>query len=224
MKKTILIADDERNMRLLIADFLKQSGFQILEAANGEEAWTLFQSNSLIDLVILDVMMPLMNGWQVTEKIREVSSVPIIILTAKNQEKDELYGFHKGADEFIKKPFSPSILVARVNTLLKRTSLHTSPLFERGILKIDFDKVTVHVENQRVYLSKTLFQLLGCLIEHEGKVLSREQIINHVWGFDYEGTGRTVDTHINRLRILLGTAGNYVQTLRGFGYRFEVTT
>ncbi|MFA6628028.1 MAG: response regulator transcription factor [Bacilli bacterium] len=221
MKQTILIADDEQRLRFLLNDFLSSKGFLILEASNGQEALDIFYKNPTIHLVILDVMMPIIDGWDTCKKIREQSNVPIIILTAKNQEKDELYGFYNGADEFIKKPFSLTVLLARIKSLIKRT-IPVEINYEKGIITIDQEKHIVLVNGINIYLSKIEFRLLNYFIQNEEKVLSRNQILDFVWGFDYDGIDRTVDTHINRLRTKLGKASDYISTIRGYGYKFEV--
>jgi DNA-binding response OmpR family regulator len=221
MNRTILIADDETRMRILVADFLEQAGYNTIEAKNGEEALSLYGKHPDIDLLILDVMMPLMNGWEVCHAIRDYSKVPIIMLTAKNTETDELTGFQKGADEYITKPFSPMILVARVNALIKRTYMDKQ-VYSKGLLLVDYNRISVTVDHVPVELSQTEYRLLTFFIENEQQVISREQLLNHIWGMDYFGTDRTVDTHINRLRMKLLTAGTYIQTVRGHGYKYEV--
>lgn len=221
MSYKILIADDEPKMRILVGDFLRNDGFEILEASDGEEALEQFYANTDIDLVILDVMMPRMNGWEVCEEIRTISSLPIIMLTAKNTEQDELTGFHKGSDEYVTKPFSPSILVARVKALLKRTYGDRSTS-TYGDLTVDYSSHSCTFKDISIKLSQTEFKLLEYLIQNKGNLLSREQLLNHVWGFDYDGTDRTVDSHMNRLRTKLGDASDYIHTVRGFGYKFEV--
>jgi len=221
MNRTILIADDETRMRILVSDFLKQAGYNTIEAKNGEEALALYGKYPDIDLLILDVMMPLMNGWEVCHAIRDYSQVPIIMLTAKNTETDELTGFEKGADEYITKPFSPMILVARVNALLKRTYTD-DPIYQKGLLMIDYNKMMVAINQSPIELSQTEYKLLTYFVENEQQVISRDQLLNHIWGMDYFGTDRTVDTHINRLRMKLLEAGTYIQTVRGYGYKYEV--
>jgi DNA-binding response OmpR family regulator len=219
--KKILIADDEARLRILLSDFLVNEGYDILEAKDGQEALKLFIADSSIHLVILDVMMPYLDGWEVCEEIRKLSKIPIIMLTAKSRESDELNSFHKGADEYIRKPFSPSILVARVNALISRTYPDADQLI-LGDLSIDLNKHVVKIDNTFIDLSQLEYKLLYYLIQNKNSVLSREQLLNKVWGYDYEGTERTVDTHINRLRIKLTTCGDYIKTIRGFGYKFEV--
>ncbi|MGE5605390.1 MAG: response regulator transcription factor [Bacteroidota bacterium] len=222
--KKILIADDEARLRKLIADFLKKEGFQIIEAQDGAEALELFTSESKIDLVILDVMMPKYDGWVVCHQIRKSSSVPIVMLTAKSEESDQLFGFEIGADEYIRKPFSPSILVARVKALLRRAenfSPNKSILTYHGLV-IDKKRHSVLVDGEAVELSPKEYELLVYLVENQGVALNRDQILNSVWDYDYFGDARTVDTHIKKLRMKLKDKGRYLQTVRGYGYRFEV--
>lgn len=222
--KKILIADDEARLRKLIADFLKKEGFHIIEAQDGAEALELFTSASKVDLVILDVMMPYYDGWVVCHQIRKTSSVPIVMLTAKSEESDQLFGFEIGADEYIPKPFSPSILVARVKALLRRAenfSPNKSILTYHGLV-IDKKRHSVLVDGEVVELSPKEYELLVYLVENQGVVLNRDQILNSVWDYDYFGDARTVDTHIKKLRMKLKDKGRYLQTVRGYGYRFEV--
>ncbi|WP_461205362.1 response regulator transcription factor [Clostridium sp. DL1XJH146] len=221
MKYKILIADDEMRIRILISDFLTNEGYEIIEAADGKKAIEKFLDDPTIKLVILDIMMPFFNGWEVCEEIRKVSTVPIIMLTAKSEEKDELNGFRKGTDEYITKPFSPSILVARVNALMNRTYGNRDYLI-KGNLAMDTYKHIVKSETNIVELSSTEYKLLLYMIQNEETVLSREMLLNNIWGYDYEGTDRTVDTHINRLRFKLDPCGKYIVTVRGYGYKFEV--
>ena len=222
MTKKILVADDEKRMRILISDFLRNAGYSIIEAYDGAQAIEQFREMPDISLVILDVMMPYYNGWEVCKEIRKISTIPIIMLTAKVAESDELHGFHTGADEYIKKPFSPSILVARVNALLRR-SYSADNIIKKGTLTIDMDRHTVKCIDAEIELSSTEYKLLTYLIQNEGVVLSREKILNSIWGYDYKGTDRTVDTHINRLRDKLENASSYIQTVRGYGYKFKVS-
>jgi len=223
MNKKILIADDELRMRILISDFLSLEGYEIIEAQDGKEALDIFTKDPNIHLIILDVMMPYFDGWSVCKEIRNNSSVPIIMLTAKNTEPDELTGFKSGADEYITKPFSPSIFVARVNSLFNRTySPIQSDIIVRGSLNINTKQHKVTVLDSPITLSSTEFKLLTYMIENEGSVLTRENLLDQVWGYDYEGTDRTVDTHMNRLRIKLKESCNYIKTIRGYGYKFEV--
>lgn len=222
MKKKILIADDESRMRMLISDFLINEGYEVIEAVNGREAVDKFVEKPSIHLVILDIMMPVLNGFDACSQIRRISKVPIIMLTAKNTENDELLGFRKGTDEYIRKPFSPSVLVARINALMQRI-YGDSNKFKKGNLLIYRDAHLVEIDGVSIDLSQTEFKLLLYLIENENRVLSRDQLLDNVWGYDYEGTERTVDTHMNRLRIKLKSSGKYLKTIRGFGYKFEVT-
>lgn len=220
--KRILIVDDEERIRKLVSDFLKREGFQPWEAANGREALDIFENEgSLIDLIILDVMMPEYDGWAVCREIRKYSKVPIIMLTARGQESDELFGFDLGADEYITKPFSPQVLVARVRALLRRTGANPREIKHFDGLEIDESARYVTVEGERISLSPKEFELLVYLAENEGMALSRDQILNVVWGINYYGDVRTVDTHIKKLRLKLGSKGEFIQTVRGLGYRFE---
>lgn len=225
MNKKILIAEDEIRMRILVSDFLTMENYDILEAEDGRQAINIFMKNPDIHLVILDVMMPYYNGWEVCQEIRNVSNVPIIMLTAKNKEPDELNGFKFGADEYITKPFSPSIFVARVNALIKRTycNLDQDEII-KGCLSINVNQHKVIMNKTPIELSQTEYNLLLYLIQNEGQVFTRDQLLNGVWGYDYQGTDRTIDTHINRLRIKLKECGHYIQTIRGYGYKFEVNT
>jgi two-component system response regulator ResD len=219
MKKTVLVVDDELRMRKLLADFLLREGYSIVEAGNGQEALDKVAQEK-IDLVILDVMMPVYDGWTVCREIRKTSTIPIIMLTAKGEEIDQLFGFEIGADEYITKPFSPRVLTARVNALFRR--LEGSQPAACGGLHIDAAARAVSIDGSRLDLSPKEYDLLVYLADNRGRALSREQILNNVWDYEYFGDLRTVDTHINRLRIKLGTKGDLVQTIRGFGYRFEV--
>ena len=223
MSYKILIADDEERIRILVSDFLKTNDYSVLEAKNGEEAINLFYEDPTIHLLLLDVMMPLMDGFEVLDEIRKISQVPVIMLTAKSAEQDELKGFNTGADEYITKPFRPTILMARVKALLNRT-YGASATSIYGCLTIDTEQHSLKVNDEVIQLSQTEFKLLTYMINNQDNVLSRDQILNNVWGFDYYGTARTVDTHMNRLRIKLKDAGNYITTIRGYGYKFEVTT
>ncbi len=220
----ILIVDDEARMRKLIADFLKKEGYTIIEAEDGKSALEIFTNEPQISLVILDVMMPGYDGWTVCREIRKKSQVPIIMLTARGEESDELFGFTLGADEYIAKPFSPLILVARVQALLRRSGMNQSVKnvkFYNGI-EIDESGRSVYIDGRKVNLTPKEFELLLYLATNEGIALSREQILNSVWDYDYFGDVRTVDTHIKKLRSKLGAKGNYIQTVRSFGYKFEV--
>lgn len=220
--KKILIVDDEMLIRKLVKDFLKKEGYVTLEAGDGKQALEMILENEDISLVILDVMMPGYDGWTVCREVRKVSKVPIIMLTARSEEFDELYGFELGVDEYVTKPFSPNILVARVNAVLRRSEGNKDSVKSFDGLIVDEEARTVFIEGNQVDLSPKEYEMLLYLVENMGKALSREQILNQVWGYDYFGGLRTVDTHINRLRIKLLGKENYVQTVRGFGYKFEV--
>ncbi len=218
----VLVVDDESRMRKLIKDFLAVNNFKVIEAADGEEALNIFYEQKNIDLIILDVMMPKLDGWTVCKQIRKISDIPIIMLTAKSEEMDELLGFQLGVDEYISKPFSPKILVARVEALIKRTQPKTSQLVVRG--DIEFDRIghTLKLNGKYIDLSYKEFELLAYFIDNEGTALSRERILNNVWNYDYFGDVRTVDTHVKKLRSKLGDYGGYIKTIWGLGYKFEV--
>lgn len=221
----ILIADDESRMRKLVADFLKKEGFIVFEAEDGKKALQLFEENPDFGLVILDVMMPGYDGWAVCREIRTRSSIPVIILTARGEERDELFGFDLGADEYITKPFSPMVLMARIHALLRRSArggLKTLKIYEG--MEIDESGRVVRVDGRKVDLSPKEFELLLYLSCNDGIAVSREQILNSVWNYDYYGDARTVDTHIKKLRLKLGVRGGYIQTVRGLGYKFEATS
>ena len=219
----ILVVDDESRMRKLINDFLKVKGYNILEAADGEEALAVFEENNQkIDLILLDVMMPKLDGWSVLRQIRQTSNVPIIMLTARGEEQDELFGFELGVDEYISKPFSPKILVARVEALLKRTKVVEKELKDYGGIVIDADGRTVEVDSKKIDLSLREYELLKYLLDNEGIALSRDKILNNVWNYDYYGDSRTIDSHIKKIRHKLGRKGRYIHTMRGVGYKFEV--
>jgi len=217
----ILVVDDEERMRKLIKDFLKVKGFSVVEAADGEEAVERFFADKNIGLILLDVMMPRMNGWEVLRTIRKVSSVPIIMLTARGEEQDELQGFSLGVDEYISKPFSPKILTARVEAILRRTNSMDSDILACGGVSLDRASHTVTADGNPVDLSYKEFELLEYFIQNKGLALSRENILNHVWDFDYFGDSRTVDTHVKKLRAKLGDCGNQIKTIWGMGYKFE---
>lgn len=220
---TILIVDDEQRMRKLIKDFLVAKGFRILEAEDGEKALEIFQKNkSKINLILLDVMMPKLDGWSVLRQIRQESKVPIIMLTARGEEQDELFGFELGVDEYISKPFSPKILVARVEAILKRSNQIQSEVKDYGGIEIDKEGRTVKVDGKIIELSLREFELLLYLIENENIALSREKILNNVWNYDYYGDSRTIDSHIKKIRYKLGKRGKYIKTMRGIGYKFEL--
>ena len=220
----ILVVDDESRMRKLVRDFLERAGFQVLEAGDGMEALDLFYEDQGISLIILDVMMPKMDGWEVCREIRKESKVPIIMLTARGEERDELNGFELGVDEYISKPFSPKILVARVNALLRRTSgLSMDHTIAAGGIEIDKAAHIVKIDGNMIDLSFKEFELLTYFIENQGIALSREKILNNVWNYDYFGDARTIDTHVKKLRNKLGDKGEYIRTIWGMGYKFEVT-
>ena len=222
-KLKILVVDDESRMRKLVRDFLVKQNFEVLEAADGEEALDKFYADKEIALIILDVMMPKMNGWDVCKEIRETSKVPIIMLTAKGEESDELLGFDIGADEYISKPFSPKILVARVEAILRRTGKKDDEeVLEIGGIVIDRLAHQVKVDGKELDLSYKEFELLTYFVENKGIALSREKILNHVWNYVYFGDARTIDTHVKKLRSKLGSRGEYIKTIWGMGYKFEV--
>lgn len=218
----ILVVDDESRMRKLVRDFLVKSGFDVLEAGDGEEALDIFYQNKNIALIILDVMMPKMNGWDVCREIRETSKVPIIMLTAKSDESDELLGFELGVDEYVTKPFSPKILVARVEAILRRTNqISADEIVEAGGIVLDKTAHIVTIDEERIELSYKEFELLAYFIENQGIALSREKILNNVWNYDYFGDARTIDTHVKKLRSKMGEKGDYIKTIWGMGYKFE---
>ena len=218
----ILVVDDESRMRKLVRDFLTKQNFEVLEAADGEEALDVFYGDKEIALVILDVMMPKINGWDVCREIRENSKVPIIMLTAKSDENDELLGFELGVDEYISKPFSPKILVARVEAILRRSNkLNVEECIEFEGIVIDKAAHQVKVDGQPVELSFKEYELLTYFVENAGIALSREKILNHVWNYDYFGDARTIDTHVKKLRSKLGNKGEYIKTIWGMGYKLE---
>lgn len=222
-KLKILVVDDESRMRKLVRDFLVKSNYEVLEAEDGAAALDIFFETDGIGLVILDVMMPKMDGWQVCKEIRAYSKVPIIMLTAKSDERDELLGFELGVDEYISKPFSPKILVARVEAILRRTSqVSADTLLEAGGIRIDKAAHSVTVDGQPIELSYKEFELLSYFMENKGIALSREKILNSVWNYDYFGDARTIDTHVKKLRSKMGEKGDLIKTIWGMGYKFEV--
>jgi DNA-binding response OmpR family regulator len=219
----VLVVDDESRMRKLVRDFLAKKDFEVLEAEDGEAAIDVFFEQKDIALVILDVMMPKMDGWQVCREIRSYSQVPIIMLTAKSDERDELLGFELGVDEYISKPFSPKILVARVEAILRRTnSLMADDLLKAGAIEVNRAAHEVKIDGKSVDLSYKEFELLTYFIENQGIALSREKILNSVWNYDYFGDARTIDTHVKKLRSKMGDHGDYIKTIWGMGYKFEV--
>ena len=222
-KRKILVVDDESRMRKLVRDFLTKQGFEVLEAGDGEAALDIFYADKDIALLILDVMMPKMDGWQVCREIRSHSKVPIIMLTARGDERDELLGFELGVDEYISKPFSPKILVARVEAILRRTSQTDAD----GVLRaggVEINKVShiASIDGEPMELSYKEFELLAYFMENQGIALSREKILNSVWNYDYFGDARTIDTHVKKLRSKMGEKGEYIKTIWGMGYKFEV--
>ena len=219
----ILVVDDESRMRKLVKDFLTREGYTVIEAGDGMEAMDIFYEEKDIALVILDVMMPKMDGWQVCREIRESSKVPIIMLTARSEERDELQGFELGVDEYISKPFSPKILVARVNAILRRTlGSSGGDVVEAGGIVIDKAAHIVKIDGEPVELSYKEFELLAYFVENQGIALSREKILNNVWNYDYFGDARTIDTHVKKLRSKLGDKGEYIRTIWGIISKFEV--
>lgn len=221
-ENTILIVDDEQRMRKLVKDFLTKQDFTVLEAADGEEAVDLFFEKKDIDLVILDVMMPKMDGWETCREIRQYSQVPIIMLTARGSENDELRGFDLGVDEYIAKPFSPKILVARVQALLRRINSMSEENLEYGGIVLNRSAHEVRIDGKRIDLSFKEFELLTYFMENKDIALSRERILNHVWDYDYFGDARTIDTHVKKLRSKMGDKGKFIKTIWGMGYKFEV--
>ena len=226
MKKLqILVVDDESRMRKLVKDFLLKKDFEVLEAADGEEAVDIFFENKDIDLIILDIMMPKMDGWEVCKEIRQYSKVPIIMLTAETDERDELQGFDLGVDEYIAKPFSPKILVARVEAILRRSgSAQVSEKLTAGGIELDIAAHEVRLDGELIELSYKEFELLNYFVINQGVALSREKILNNVWNYDYFGDARTIDTHVKKLRSKLGKKGEYIKTIWGMGYKFEVVS
>ena len=218
----ILVVDDEARMRKLVRDFLTIKGFRVVEAENGEQAGDIFFAQKDIALIILDVMMPKMDGWEVCKMIRQYSKVPIIMLTARGEERDELQGFELGVDEYVSKPFSPKILTARVEAILRRTNASATEAVSVGGITIDKAARQVWIDGSPIDLSYKEFELLNYFIDNQGMALSRENILNHVWNYDYFGDARTIDTHVKKLRSKLGGKGDYIKTVWGMGYKFEV--
>ncbi len=225
-RNKILVADDESRMRKLIRDYLVREDYDVIEAENGEQALDMFYMDSEISLIILDVMMPKVDGFAVLKEIRETSSIPVLMLTAKGEENDVLNGFELGADEYINKPFSPKILMARVNAVLRRSTDDTigKRVVAAGGIQLDVDAHVATNDGNPVELSVKEFELLYYFINNEGIALSREKILNHVWDYDYFGDARTIDTHVKKLRSKLDDKGNYIKTIWGMGYKFEVDT
>ena len=219
----ILVVDDESRMRKLVKDFLTKKGFTVIEAGDGEEAVDKFFEEKDIALIILDVMMPKMDGWQVCREIRQYSKVPIIMLTAKSDEKDELQGFDLGVDEYITKPFSPKILVARVEAILRRSNvLAADDTMEAGGIELNKAAHEVLIDGKSVELSYKEFELLAYFMSNQGVALSRERILNNVWNYDYFGDARTIDTHVKKLRSKMGEKGDYIKTIWGMGYKLDI--
>ena len=219
----ILVVDDESRMRKLLRDFLTAKGYQILEAEDGEKAIEVFEENrNKVKLILLDVMMPKLDGWSVLRKIRQESNLPVIMLTARSEEQDELFGFELGVDEYISKPFSPKILVARVEAILKRVYGDTKQLKDYDGIVIDQEGRTVKVDGKPIDLSLREYELLKYLLDNENIALSRDKILNNVWNYDYYGDSRTIDSHIKKIRHKLGKKGKYIETVRGIGYKFEI--
>lgn len=222
-KLKILVVDDEARMRKLVSDFLTRSGYAVLEAGDGSEALDIFFEQKDIALVILDVMMPKMDGWQTCREIRQYSKVPIIMLTARSDEKDELQGFQLGVDEYISKPFSPKILVARVEAILRRTGqTESEDKLSMGGIVLDKEAHSVTIDGREIELSYKEFELLAYFMENKGIALSREKILNNVWNYDYFGDARTIDTHVKKLRSKMGEKGDLIKTIWGMGYKLEV--
>lgn len=218
----VLVVDDEERMRKLISDFLKIKGYETVEAGDGEEAIDVFFADKEIALIILDVMMPKMDGWEVLKTVREHSKVPVIMLTARTEETDELKGFEYGVDEYISKPFSPKILVARVEAILRRSGVNQDEVVRVGGIEVDKSAHSVKIDGKEIELSFKEYELLLYFIENKGIALSREKILNNVWNYDYFGDARTIDTHVKKLRAKMGTKGDYIKTVWGMGYKFEV--
>ncbi len=220
---TVLVVDDESRMRKLIKDFLMQKNFSVLEAEDGEKALEVYHEHQKdIELILLDVMMPKLDGWSVLRQIRQESKVPIIMLTARGEEQDELFGFELGVDEYISKPFSPKILVARVEAILNRVNGNKNDISDYGGITIDADGRTVKVDGKQIEMSLREYELLKYLVDNAGIALSRDKILNNVWNYDYYGDSRTIDSHIKKIRHKLGKKGKYIETMRGVGYKFEV--
>ena len=223
-KIKILVVDDESRMRKLVKDFLVRRDYEVLEAQDGEDALDIFYKNKDIALIILDVMMPKMNGWEVVKEVRETSRIPIIMLTAKSDESDELMGFDLGVDEYIAKPFSPKILVARVEAILRRTNKleEENAVISMGGIILDKAAHQVTIDGEQIDLSYKEFELLNYFMENAGIALSREKILDSVWNYDYFGDARTIDTHVKKLRSKMGEKGDFIKTIWGMGYKFEV--
>uniref|UniRef100_UPI0040254923 response regulator transcription factor n=1 Tax=Eshraghiella crossota TaxID=45851 RepID=UPI0040254923 len=221
MNNKILVVDDESRIRKIIRDFLVREGYVVCEAEDGEAALDIFCSNNDIDLIIMDVMMPKMDGWQLCKEVRKLSKVPILMLTAKSEEQDELKGFELGVDEYISKPFSPKILTARVNALLRRTTGDNEEILDIAGITVNKIAHTVTIDGKEIDLSIKVFELLTYFMENRGIALSREKILNNVWNYDYYGDARTIDTHVKKLRSKMGEKGKFISTIWGMGYKFE---
>lgn len=221
MNNKILVVDDESRIRKIIRDFLVREGYVVCEAEDGEAALDIFCSNNDIDLIIMDVMMPKMDGWQLCKEVRKLSKVPILMLTAKSEEQDELKGFELGVDEYISKPFSPKILTARVNALLRRTTGDNEEILDIAGITVNKIAHTVTIDEKEIDLSFKEFELLTYFMENRGIALSREKILNNVWNYDYYGDARTIDTHVKKLRSKMGEKGKFISTIWGMGYKFE---
>ena len=221
MNNKILVVDDESRIRKIIRDFLEREGYVVCEAEDGEAALDIFCSNNDIDLIIMDVMMPKMDGWQLCKEVRKLSKVPILMLTAKSEEQDELKGFELGVDEYISKPFSPKILTARVNALLRRTTGDNEEILDIAGITVNKIAHTVTIDGKEIDLSFKEFELLTYFMENRGVALSREKILNNVWNYDYYGDARTIDTHVKKLRSKMGEKGKFISTIWGMGYKFE---
>ena len=221
MNNKILVVDDESRIRKIIRDFLVREGYVVCEAEDGEAALDIFCTNNDIDLIIMDVMMPKMDGWQLCKEVRKLSKVPILMLTAKSEEQDELKGFELGVDEYISKPFSPKILTARVNALLRRTTGDDEEILDIAGITVNKIAHTVTIDGKEIDLSFKEFELLTYFMENRGIALSREKILNNVWNYDYYGDARTIDTHVKKLRSKMGEKGKFISTIWGMGYKFE---
>ena len=218
----ILVVDDEARMRKLVKDFLSVKGYKVVEAVDGEEAISLFMEQKDIKLILLDVMMPKMDGFETLKLIRQYSDLPVIMLTARSEERDELQGFNLGVDEYITKPFSPKILVARVEAILRRSGQDREEKLSAGGIVIDKSAHQVSIDDTPIDLSYKEFELLSYFLENKGIALSREKILNHVWNYDYFGDARTIDTHVKKLRAKMGKKGEYIKTIWGMGYKFDI--
>ena len=218
----ILVVDDEARMRKLVKDFLSVKGYKVVEAADGEEAISLFMEQKDIKLILLDVMMPKMDGFETLKLIRQYSDLPVIMLTARSEERDELQGFNLGVDEYITEPFSPKILVARVEAILRRSGQDREEKLSAGGIVIDKSAHQVSIDDTPIDLSYKEFELLSYFLENKGIALSREKILNHVWNYDYFGDARTIDTHVKKLRAKMGKKGEYIKTIWGMGYKFDI--